>query len=164
MFSFAVLTISDSGFAGQREDLSGQQAIELARAQGYRLERYAVVPDEQAIVEKELVALCDSGNVALVLTTGGTGFAPRDVTPEATIAVVEKICPGIAEAMRAHSLQFTPRAMLSRATAGIRKKTLIVNLPGSPKAVQECLDCILPSLEHGLAILTQQVANCARQG
>ena len=164
MFSFAVLTISDSGFAGQRDDLSGQQAIELARAQGYRLERYAVVPDEQAIVEKELVALCDSGNVALVLTTGGTGFAPRDVTPEATIAVVEKICPGIAEAMRAHSLQFTPRAMLSRATAGIRKKTLIVNLPGSPKAVQECLDCILPSLEHGLAILTQQVANCARQG
>lgn len=164
MFSFAVLTISDSGFAGQREDLSGQQAIELARAQGYRLERYVVVSDEQAIVEKELVALCDSGNVALVLTTGGTGFAPRDVTPEATIAVVEKTCPGIAEAMRAHSLQFTPRAMLSRATAGIRKKTLIVNLPGSPKAVQECLDCILPSLEHGLAILTQQVANCARQG
>ena len=100
MFSFAVLTISDSGFAGQREDLSGQQAIELARAQSYRLERYAVVSDEQAIVEKELVALCDSGNVALVLTTGGTGFAPRDVTPEATIAVVEKTCPGITETIR----------------------------------------------------------------
>ncbi len=163
MFSFAVLTISDSGYAGQREeDGSGQQAMELARAHGYILEHYAILPDEQAVIEKELSVLCDSGNVALILTSGGTGFSPRDVTPEATTAVIERECPGIAEAMRMHSLQITPRAMLSRATAGIRGKTLIVNLPGSPKAVKECLEYILPSLEHGLAILTQREANCAR--
>ncbi len=161
-FSFAVFTASDSAFAGKREDLSGQKVIVLLQAANYRLEKYAVLPDERAVLEKELAEICDVGSVALVLTTGGTGFSSRDVTPEATKAICEKECPGIAEAMRFKSLQITPKAMLSRATAGIRNQTLIVNLPGSPKAVQECLEYILPPLQHGLEILTGRATNCAR--
>lgn len=161
MFRAAVLTMSDKGHAGLREDESGKIAMRLLEAHGYRIEHYAVLRDEQALISQELTRLCDANLVELVLTTGGTGFSPRDVTPEATLAVVERLCPGIPEAVRAYSLTLTKRAMLSRATAGIRKKTLIVNLPGSPKAVREALEYILDELDHGLGILTGRDSECA---
>jgi molybdenum cofactor synthesis domain-containing protein len=162
MYDVAVLTISDSGYAGLREDASGTAAIAAVRERGHRLARYAVLPDEKDRIAGELISICDAGLAQLILTTGGTGFSPRDVTPEATLAVVERLCPGIPEAMRAISLAFTPRAMLSRAVAGLRGGVLIVNLPGSPKAVRECLEGILEPLEHGLDILTRRDGECAR--
>jgi molybdenum cofactor synthesis domain-containing protein len=162
MYDVAVLTISDSGYAGLREDASGEAVISAIRERGHTLARYGVLPDEAPRIAEELRNICDAGLAQLILTTGGTGFSPRDVTPEATLAVVERLCPGIPEAMRAYSLTLTKRAMLSRATAGLRGNTLIVNLPGSPKAVRECLDAILEPLEHGLAILTRRDSECAR--
>ena len=158
----AVNTLSDSGYAGNREDKSGPVIQEMVRAAGYEVTAVKLLPDDSTMLQVELTALCDGNQADLVLTTGGTGFSPRDCTPEATMAVVERPAPGIAEAMRWNSLQITPRAMLSRAAAGIRKGTLIVNLPGSPKAVKECLDFILPSLAHGLEILKGDANNCAR--
>ena len=162
MYKAAVLTLSDKGAAGEREDASGRAAMDMLRERGYAVAHYAVLPDEQDVISAELIRLCDTGAADLILTTGGTGFSKRDVTPEATLAVVQRQCPGIAEAMRAHSLTVTKRAMLSRAVAGIRNETLIVNLPGSPKAVRECLDFILDELGHGLDILTGRDGECAR--
>lgn len=158
----AIITLSDSGYAGQREDKSGPAIRELTEAAGYEIVHTVLLPDGIEPLASELRRLCDEDMADLVLTTGGTGFSPTDLTPEATLSVVERPAPGIAEAMRYNSLQITPRAMLSRATAGIRKRTLIVNLPGSPKAVRECLEFILPSLGHGLEILRGTAGECAR--
>lgn len=158
----AIITLSDSGYAGQREDRSGPVIRELVEAAGYEVVHAALLPDGIEPLAGELRRLCDGDLADLILTTGGTGFSPTDLTPEATAQVVERPAPGIAEAMRHHSLQITPRAMLSRAAAGIRRKALIVNLPGSPKAVRECLEFILPCLEHGLQILKGTTGECAR--
>lgn len=158
----AIITLSDSGYAGQREDRSGPLIRAMAEEAGYEVVHTALLPDGVEPLAGELKRLCDGDMADLVLTTGGTGFSPTDLTPEATLSVVERPAPGIAEAMRWQSLQITPRAMLSRAAAGIRGKTLIVNLPGSPKAVKECLEFILPSLGHGVEILRGTADNCAR--
>lgn len=162
MYTVAILTISDTGYAGQREDGSGAEIETQVLKRGYALVRRAILPDEEAMIREELIRLSDHDAVSLILTTGGTGFSVRDVTPEATLAVVDRLCPGIPEAMRAYSLTFTKRAMLSRAVAGIRGKSLIVNLPGSPKAVRECLEYVLDELAHGLDILTGRDGECAR--
>lgn len=158
----AVITLSDSGYAGKRADLSGPAIQEMVEERDWTVVQTTLLPDGREMLERELRRLCDSGLADLILTTGGTGFSPTDVTPEATMAVVERPTPGIPEAMRYYSLQITPRAMLSRAAAGIRGRTLIVNLPGSPKAVRECLQAILPALDHGLEILKGTGGNCAR--
>lgn len=158
----AVITLSDSGYAGKRSDLSGPAIQEMVEERGWTVVQTTLLPDGREMLERELRRLCDGGLADLILTTGGTGFSPTDVTPEATMAVVERPTPGIPEAMRYYSLQITPRAMLSRAAAGIRGRTLIVNLPGSPKAVRECLQAILPALDHGLEILKGTGGNCAR--
>ena len=152
-FRAYVLTSSDSGYAGQREDLSGPAAIELLRGAGYEIAGYDMLPDEFSLLAEKLMKVCDAGEAELLITTGGTGFSARDCMPEATLASAEHEVPGIPEAMRWYSLQVTPRAMLSRAAAGIRKNTLIVNLPGSPKAVKECLGYILPTLEHAIQMM-----------
>ena len=162
MYRAYIITASDSGYAGEREDLSGPAARELLAAAGYADAGYVMLPDDRALLSAELRRVCDGDLADLIVTTGGTGFSPRDCTPEATADVVERPTPGIPEAMRWYSLQITPRAMLSRAGAGIRGRTLIVNLPGSPKAVKECLAYILPALAHGLEILRGDAANCAR--
>ena len=157
----AVITLSTSGYAGQREDRSGPIIREMLLAADYEVVYVCLLPDDRTMLAGELRRLCDNDLADLILTTGGTGFSPTDVTPEATMDVVERPVPGIAEAMRWYSLQITPRAMLSRAAAGIRKGALIVNLPGSPKAARECLEFILPALEHGLEILKGTAGNCA---
>ena len=159
----AVLTSSDSGYAGNREDKSGPLVGEIAEAFGAEVVSYTLLPDEKELLSKEMAKICDENQADLLLTTGGTGFSPRDCMPEATLAISERMVPGIPEAMRAYSMQFTKRAMLSRAAAGIRKQTLIVNLPGSPKAVRECLEFIFPELIHGVDILTGAATNCARK-
>lgn len=161
-YAVAILTLSDKGFAGEREDRSGAAIREIVERRGCVVVRQSVLPDEQAVITATLAGICDDGLADLILTTGGTGFSPRDVTPEATLAVAERLCPGIPEAMRVHSLAITKRAMLSRAVAGIRGRTLIVNLPGSPKAVSECLEFVMDSLAHGLDILTNRDGECAR--
>ena len=158
----AVLTVSDRCSQGARTDEGGPLVAELLRQAGYTVTETAIVPDEQPQIEAALIELCDRRTVQLVVTTGGTGFAPRDVTPEATLAVCQRLTPGIPEAMRYASLQITPRAMLSRAQAGIRGKTLIVNLPGSPKAAKENLEAVLPTLSHGLEMLSGAPADCAK--
>lgn len=160
MFRVAVITISDSGFAGNREDKSGPVICNIMEKDGYSISHTNLLPDNREDISKELKRICDEDIADLVLTTGGTGFSKRDNTPEATKDVVERETPGISEAMRYLSLQITPRAMLSRATSGIRKSALIINLPGSPKAVRECLEYILPSLGHGLSILKGTETNC----
>ena len=150
MLTAAVITVSDKGYAGERADESGPLLMGLLADAGYAVRGVEIVPDERALIEEALIRCADEYEVNLVVTTGGTGFAVRDVTPEATIAVCSRLCPGIAEAMRFYSLQKTNRAMLSRAAAGIRGKTLIVNLPGSPKAVTEGLAMLLPLVPHML--------------
>lgn len=157
----AIITASDKGSLGERVDKSGAAAEALLREAGYTKIYRTLLPDEQDKLAAQMRAYADQG-VSLILTTGGTGFSPRDVTPEATLEVCERMAPGIPEAMRALSLQITPRAMLSRAAAGIHKRSLIVNLPGSPKAVTECLGFILPTLSHGLDILRGEASECAR--
>lgn len=158
----AVITLSDKGYAGEREDKSGPLLCEMITEAGYEVKETILLPDEQKEIEKCLCKLCDTDKVDVIFTTGGTGFSPRDCTPEATMAVAERNVPGIAEAMRMASMQVTPRAMLSRGVSVIRGKTLIVNLPGSPKAVKENLEVILPALDHGLAILSGRDGECAR--
>ncbi len=162
-YTAIIITVSDRCFRGEREDRSGPALAERLRAAGFDLLPPVLVPDEQPRIEAALLAACEA-DAALVLTTGGTGFAPRDVTPEATLAVCEKLVPGIPEAMRAASMQITPRAMLSRAAAGIRGRTLILNLPGSPKAALENLEPVLPALSHGLEMLRAEgPADCAAE-
>ena len=157
----AIITVSDSGYRGEREDLSGPVIKEILEKEGYAVISMDIIPDDQVMIAGKLQEIADSEKAELILTTGGTGFSERDVTPEATEEVIERKVPGIPEAIRAYSMTITPRAMLSRAAAGIRKYTLIINLPGSPKAVKESLEYILPSLEHGLEILTGTASNCA---
>jgi len=160
--SAAVVTLSDKGAAGQRADESGQIICDLLGNFGYIIREQSLLPDEQAIIEQTLANICDNKTPQLIITTGGTGLSPRDITPEATLAIAERIVPGIAEAIRAFSLQITPRSMLSRGVAITRGKTLIVNLPGSPKAVREILEFILPTLTHGVEILSGLDRECAR--
>jgi len=162
MYHAAVLTVSDRSFRGERPDTAGPLVAELLRSAGYEVVNLDIVPDEQTEIEAALRRMADSGNVQLLITTGGTGFAPRDVTPEATLAVCQRLTPGIPEAMRYASMAVTPRAMLSRAQAGIRGGTLIVNLPGSPKAAKENLEAVLPTLAHGLKMLEGEPADCAK--
>lgn len=159
----AIITASDSGYRGEREDLSGPVIKEILEANGYEVVHVILLPDEEDRLSEEMRRIADEEVADLILTTGGTGFSARDCMPEATIAITERIVPGIPEAIRAFSMKFTKRAMLSRATAGIRNKTLIVNLPGSPKAVRESLEFIITELEHGLDILTGEASNCARK-
>lgn len=161
MFNIGIITASDKGSRGEREDASGRLIATMLQELG-QIRSYKVVADDAEQISKEMVIMADQLGVDLILTTGGTGLGPRDVTPEATLAVVDRQVPGIAEAMRARSLEITSRAMLSRAVAGMRNKTLIINLPGSPKGVQECLEVILPALEHGLAIMKGEASECAR--
>ena len=158
MFTVGIITSSDKGYAGEREDKSGQVIEEIVSEKGYKVVRKVVLPDE-----KEMINMCDNLEVNLLLTTGGTGFSPRDITPEATKAVIEREALGIAEAIRYYSLQITKRAMLSRATSGIRKNTVIINLPGSPKACREALDFVLDDVKHGIEILLGEAKECARK-
>ena len=159
-FTAAVITLSDKGSRGEREDKSGPLIRETLEAEGYEVVETLLLPDDRLRLEVQLKRLADQRQVNVIFTTGGTGFSERDVTPEATVAVCDRMATGIAEAMRYYSLQITPRAMLSRQTSGIRKKTLIVNLPGSPKACREDLGFILPSLAHGLGILRGTDGEC----
>ena len=159
----AVITLSDKGARGEREDKSGPLIVEMLTAAGYVVEETMLLPDEAKALKAQLIRLADGRQVNLILTTGGTGFSPRDITPEATYAVADRNAPGIAEAMRYHSLSITPRGMLSRAASVLRGKTLIVNLPGSPKAVKENLEYILPSLGHGVRIAAGLDGECARK-
>ncbi len=160
VFTAAVVTVSDRSFAGERVDASGPALREFLAEKGYEVVSYNVVPDEAEVIAAELKRQVSAG-VALVLTTGGTGFSPRDVTPEATAAVCERMAPGIPEAMRAASMAITPRACLSREAAGIAGRTLIVNLPGSPKAALENIQAVIDPIAHGLKILRGSVADCA---
>ena len=162
MFKVGIITSSDKGYKGEREDFSGKLIIELVGAKGYKVEKYIILPDEEEALLNEMKHMADNLNVDLILTTGGTGFSKRDVTPEATIKVCDRMANGIAEAIRVYSLSITSRAMLSRAVSGIRGNTLIINMPGSPKAVKEAMDYILDSVHHGLEILTDKASECAR--
>lgn len=157
----AVVTVSDKGYAGTREDASGPVLRDLLRELGAEVGEPVIVPDEQPQIEETLCALADGGAVDLILTTGGTGLAPRDRTPEATLAVVDRLAPGFGEAMRAASMAITSRAMLSRATAGTRGRALIINMPGSPKACREHFAVIAPALEHAVETLRGEAYECA---
>ncbi|MBA1335809.1 MAG: Molybdopterin adenylyltransferase [Firmicutes bacterium] len=160
MFTVGIITVSDKGYAGEREDVSGTVIEELIQTIGGEVIDYAIVPDEVDRIKETIIKMTDEKCADLVLTTGGTGFSPRDVTPEATLAVIQKQVPGIPEAMRLVSLQTTAKAMLSRAVAGIRGTSLVINLPGSPKGVRENLEAILPALPHGLLILKGKTGEC----
>lgn len=158
----AVITSSDTGYRGEREDLSGPAIREIVEREGYEVVSMDILPDDRSMLSRRMAEIADQGLAELILTTGGTGFSPRDIMPEATEDVVERRVPGIPEAIRAYSMTITKRAMLSRATAGIRKKTLIINLPGSPKAVKESLEYIIDALGHGIEIMVGETGNCAR--
>ena len=161
-YTAAVITISDKGARGERTDTSGPSLVHMLEGAGYHVVHTAILPDEQSQIQQELIRCADERQVSLVLTTGGTGFSPRDVTPEATLAVVERATPGTPEAMRAESMRITPRGCLSREAAGIRGRTLIVNLPGSEKASRENLNAVLGAIGHGLDMLCSQgSADCA---
>lgn len=162
MYTVGIITISDKGATGQREDKSGPKIKELLPKDKYDVVSYKIIPDEREQIADELVRLCDDVKCNLVLTTGGTGFSPRDITPEATMDVAERNAPGIAEALRAYSMSLTPKAMLGRGASVIRKNTLIVNLPGSVKAVSESMDFLMGNIEHGLDILLQYDSACGR--
>ncbi|MCX7745904.1 MAG: molybdopterin adenylyltransferase [Clostridia bacterium] len=162
MIKVGILTASDKGSLGQRTDESKGVIEGLIKEMKGEVVHYILVPDEREVISDHLKEMADTHHIDLVLTTGGTGFSPRDITPEATLDVIERQVPGIPEAMRQESLKITPRAMLSRAVAGIRGKTLIINLPGSPKGVRECLSVILPVLPHAIEILKGKAGECAR--
>jgi len=162
LYSVGIITASDKGSKGERVDKSGDVIREIVEANGYEVNRYVVVPDEREVLKKELIYMSDELRLNLIVTTGGTGFSKRDVTPEATKEIIEREVPGISEAIRAYSLTITKRAMLSRGVSGIRGNTLIVNLPGSPKAVRESLEYIITELEHGIKILIGEDSECAR--
>lgn len=162
MIKTAILTISDKGVKGERVDETGPAIRNELDDNGYIISFYKIVPDEREEIERQLIYLCDEVKADLILTNGGTGFSQRDVTPEATQNVIEKYVPGIGETMRMRSLAITPKAMLSRGIAGIRGKTLIINLPGSPKGAVENLQFILPAIPHGIAILRGEASECAR--
>lgn len=163
MYRVGILTSSDKGYAGQREDKSGEAIVEIMEKEGYKIEVYKILPDEQKVLRDEMKNLCDNNIVDLIITTGGTGFSKRDCTPEATLEVGERVVPGISEAIRVYSMQITKRAMLSRGVSVIRKDTLIINLPGSEKAVRESLNYIVSELEHGIKILKGDEAECGSQ-
>ena len=163
MLKVGIITASDKGSRGEREDLSAEVIRELVQKIDGEVKAYDVLPDERELLRDKLLDYCDYQGLDLVLTTGGTGFSPRDITPEATLDVIERQTPGLTEAMRAESIRITPRGMLSREAAGIRGQTLIINLPGSPKAVRECLEVVLPSLVHGIEILQGTAGECASE-
>jgi molybdenum cofactor synthesis domain-containing protein len=152
----AILTVSDRSSRGERPDSSGPALARAVEEQGWQVTAMSITPDERPAIERQLTEWCDSKNVDVILTTGGTGFSPRDVTPEATLAVTQRGAPGLAEAIRQQSLKITPHAMLSRAVAGIRGRTLIINLPGSPKGAVESLGVVLPVLPHAVELLQEQ--------
>lgn len=156
---FGILTLSDRSARGERADSSGPALANLIQAEGWSVAKQALLPDEESAIRELLISWADSGELDVILTTGGTGFSPRDVTPEATRAVIEREAPGLAEAMRAASLKITPHAMLSRVVTGIRRKTLIVNLPGSPKGAVENLQVITPVLPHAVQLLHEDPAS-----
>lgn len=163
MFKVGIITASDKGSKGMREDKSGEVIEKIVKEKGYDVLKFVVLPDEIEALSNGMIDMSDNLGVDLILTTGGTGFSKRDVTPEATLKVVDRLVPGIPEAMRSFSLSLTKRAMLSRATCGIRKnQTLIINLPGSPKAVDETLNYIIDTVDHGLEIMTGRDSECAR--
>lgn len=153
MIRFGILTLSDRSSRGEREDLSGPALARLIAAEGWSLAREAIIPDDETAIRKILVEWADDNELDVILTTGGTGFSARDVTPEATRAIIDRETPGLAEAMRAESLKITPHAMLSRTVTGIRKSTLIINLPGNPKGAVENLQVVLPVLPHAVQLL-----------
>ena len=159
----AIITSSDKGYRGEREDLSGPAIREIMERAGYQVVSMDVLQDDREMLARRMEKIADTNGAELILTTGGTGFSERDVMPEATEDVIERRVPGIPEAIRAYSMTITKRAMLSRSTAGIRKKTLIINLPGSPKAVRESLEYIVDTLDHGIEILTGEATDCARK-
>ena len=161
-YQAAVITLSDKGARGEREDLSGPAIVRRLEAAGYEIAETLLLPDGEQPLKTQLIRLCDQRQLDLILTTGGTGFTPRDQTPEVTLSVAGRQVPGISEAIRAHSMQITKRAMFSRGVSVIRGKTLIVNLPGSPKAVDESMDAFLDTLPHGLDMLRNSVQDCAR--
>lgn len=161
-FTAAIITVSDKGAVGKRVDESGPLIESMLKDAGYDVKETLIIPDEMSQISQSLIRLADQRQINLILTTGGTGFSPRDVTPEATVAVCERMADGISEAIRMNSMQYTKRAMLSRAKSGIRGKSLIVNLPGSPKAVKETLEFLIPNVKHGIEILTGNASECAR--
>ena len=161
-YTAAVITISDKGYAGQREDTSGPNLCRIVKEQGYELVYTGLVPDDMEMIKQELVKCCDELKINLILTTGGTGFSPRDITPEAAMAVIERPTPGIPEAMRAESMRITPKGCLSRSVAGIRKQSLIITLPGSKKASEENILAVIGAVDHGLEMLLGSgSADCA---
>lgn len=162
MYKTGILILSDKGSRGEREDLSGKEIQKILSGQGFEFTYYEIIPDEEELIKEKLIMACDHLKLDLILTAGGTGFSKRDVTPEATLRVIEKLTPGIPEAIRYYGLQSTPKAMLSRAIAGIRGNTLIINLPGSVKGVRESLEAIQPALDHGLDIMIGSAAECGQ--
>ena len=161
MYTAAVITISDKGYQGLREDTSGPNLVNILKERNYNVVYTTIIPDDFEMIKAELCKCSDEMGIALVLTTGGTGFSPRDITPEATMAIVERPTPGIPEAMRAESMKITPKGCLSRSAAGIRKRTLIINLPGSKKASQENILAVIDAVDHGLEMLASAgSANC----
>ena len=162
MIKVGILTVSDKGSRGEREDLSGKKIKEIVSEIGGEVKYYKIIPDEQELIKKELIKAVDNMHLDLIFTTGGTGLAKRDVTPDATSEVIEKIVPGISEIIRSESFKKTNRAMLSRAISGIRGECLIINLPGSPKGVKESLEIILEALPHGIDILKGKASECGK--
>jgi len=162
MITVGILTMSDKGSRGEREDLSGKEIERMIKDLPAEVKAYEIIPDEGDIIKAKLVEFADKKKLDLILTTGGTGVSPRDVTPEATREIIEKELPGMSEAMRAESLKKTPNAMISRAVCGIRKQTLIINLPGSPKAVRENLSVILPVISHAIEKIKGSTEECGK--
>ena len=162
-YTAAVITVSDKGYRGQREDTSGPNLVKILTEKGFEVSYTSIVPDEPDMIKEQLVKCADELKIALVLTTGGTGFSPRDITPEATLEVVERLTPGIPEAMRAESMKITPKGCLSRSAAGIRGRSLIINLPGSKKASAENILAVIDPVAHGLDMLySEGSADCAK--